>query len=493
MKKNILMLVPHHPDRDPRIKWEASSAAKNFNVLVVGTCASLQEAETKEQDSYFVKNYPIVFARRHLFLSSSNFFKLLPLSIQFLAGMVFLILFPLLFLLNCLKALIKLALLGNQSLFKLLFKYAPVLTQKFTMADFEKSVSISRTKLIRLIKKFPTLVKSINEWNTCKWHFSYISAVTAIFWKEITTSVEKPDVIHCNDIYSLLAGVMAKKKFGYKVIYDAHEYSPYTDPHAIWFKVLLFKWYEKFLINKVDAVVTVNPLLASLLKKDYELKNDVFSVPNAEPWKEHDIAKTVNGPMTKLANGRIKFLFQGGFSPGRGIEELIKVWANVDGTKAALFLRGPLGYYRDLNMNLANALGLLDKSVYFLESIAEDDLVEAAKEADVGIIPYRPIIVNHIYACPNKLSQYMQAGLMIISDNLLYVKQILEEGKAGMVYDSNNAESMLHVIRTAIEDNNLREEFKKNALNYSKNKFNWDKAYKTLDELYVNLTSSNIV
>jgi hypothetical protein len=53
--------------------------------------------------------------------------------------------------------------------------------------------------------------------------------------------------------------------------------------------------------------------------------------------------------------------------------------------------------------------------VLFLEAIDESELVTAAAEFDVGLVPYTPTGLNYSNCCPNKLSQYMAAGLPILA------------------------------------------------------------------------------
>jgi glycosyltransferase involved in cell wall biosynthesis len=188
--------------------------------------------------------------------------------------------------------------------------------------------------------------------------------------------------------------------------------------------------------------------------------------------------------MDEFAGGRCKFLFQGRFSPGRGIEELIRAWAKVDGTRAALFLRGPDNMWRRSAMKLAAELGLLDSSVYFLDAVTEDRLIGAAAEADVGIIPYRPLIINDRLCCPNKLSQYLHAGLMVVANNLPFVKSVIADARAGLSYDSAKLESLIEVVDRIVADGELRRRSQENALRYARERFNWQVEGEKLYTLY---------
>jgi glycosyltransferase involved in cell wall biosynthesis len=227
----------------------------------------------------------------------------------------------------------------------------------------------------------------------------------------------------------------------------------------------------------------VNPLLGAAMRDAYGLDH-VYSVPNAEPWVRIRPQPATGSEMERLARGRTRFLFQGRFTPGRGIDELIEGWARVDGNRAALFLRGPDNMWREAAMSLAARLGVLDRSVYFLAAVREDDLVPAAAEAEIGIIPYKPLIINDRLSCPNKLSQYLHAGLMVVANELPYVKSVLTEADAGLFYDSAQLDTLAAVVHHIAGDPELLRRSRENALRFARDRFNWQVAAEPLYALY---------
>jgi glycosyltransferase involved in cell wall biosynthesis len=308
------------------------------------------------------------------------------------------------------------------------------------------------------------------------------SPATSLFWGYIHEMDMKPDVVHCNDLETLLVGALAKKYFGCRVVYDAHEYYPYCDPYGRWLDIKFFGFLEWLLLRHVDAAVTVNPALARIMSEAYG-KSPIYSVPNAEPAVDIEV-RPCSSVMTELAAGRLKCLFQGRYSPRRGTEEIILGWQHVDPTKAALFLRGPSNVYTEQAKELAKSLGLLDKSVYFLDSVTEDLLVPAAAEADVGIVPYLPEFLIYQFSCPNKLSQYMHANLMILTNDLSYVRSVVEEAQAGLVYNSNRPETVGQAINCVADDRELLARYKANAKLYARETFNWQNYMGVFDALY---------
>jgi len=309
------------------------------------------------------------------------------------------------------------------------------------------------------------------------------SPATVQFWNAIRAMPEKPDVVHCNDLDTLLVGVLAKQHYGCRLVYDAHEFYPVSDPHGKWLDITFFSLLERLLIREADAVVTVNPLLGEAMRAAYCLDR-VYSVPNAEPWVDDRPLPSPGTDIDTLAQGRVKFLFQGRFAPGRGIDELIEGWATVDGSRAALFLRGPDNIWREAAIELAARLGQLDRSVYFLDAVTEDQLVCAAAEADVGIIPYKPLIINDRLSCPNKLSQYLHAGLLVVANDLPYVQSVLTEAEAGVFYSSSDLRTLAAAVHRIIDDPELRRRGRQNALRFARECFNWQVQAEILYALY---------
>src|SRR5439155_10191173 len=112
-------------------------------------------------------------------------------------------------------------------------------------------------------------------------------------------------------------------------------------------------------------------------------------------------------------------------------------------------------------------LGLLGRSVFFLDAVAEAELVAAAAEAEIGIVPYRPLIINDRLSCPNKLSQYLHAGLMVIANDLPYVKSVLTDAQAGLFYNSANLDTLAAVVHRIADDPELLRRSRENALRFA--------------------------
>jgi glycosyltransferase involved in cell wall biosynthesis len=442
-RRRVLMLCAHEPRMDPRIGWEAETAASGFDVTVLGFAAGA--AKTAAPGGvYRVVRLPL--------RTASPLGYLWRLKDVMSPG----------------RRLLMLA-LGFVGMPVLVAAKLAVRVLRLALGDARATAMMPM-----VVRRLFYIAGALR---------TQFAPACALFWPFIQAMPEKPDIVHCNDLDTLLVGVLAKKAFGCRVIFDAHEFYPVSDALCRWIDKAVFSAIERLLVARADAVVTVNPLLARAMAEAYGLRL-VYSVPNAEPWTDSRAIAGTPGEMVALAAGRVRFLFQGRFADERGIREIIAAWALVDGTKAALFLRGPDNEWRRRAMAQAARLGLLDRSVFFLAAVGEERLVEAASEADVGIIPYQPIAINERLSCPNKLSQYLHAGLLVLTNDLPYVRSVLDEAKAGLWYSSADPASFASAVDRILRDPPLLRTCRENARRFARERFNWQAFGGTFLRLY---------
>jgi glycosyltransferase involved in cell wall biosynthesis len=293
----------------------------------------------------------------------------------------------------------------------------------------------------------------------------------ALLWDRASQIGRESNLVYCHDLYTLQAGVMLKRRWGVRLVYDSHEYYPYQYTSRCFRAVI--GAYEAMLVREVDVYITVSPQLAEELERVYRAR-PVHAIPNVEPVPDPK-PPIPKSEMSNLADGRLKLLFQGTFAEGRGLEEVLREWTGVDGTRVALFLRGPQNEWRERLERLAEELGLLGKSVYVLPPVLEKDLIGAAQEADIGLIPYKGDLPSYRLACPNKLSQYLHAGLAILANRIPFVEQTVARGQVGVCYDVDQPGSLARAVEALTGDPPAFERLRKNALEFARSEYNWER------------------
>lgn len=115
----------------------------------------------------------------------------------------------------------------------------------------------------------------------------------------------------------------------------------------------------------------------------------------------------------------------------------------------------------------AAATGLLNKRIFFPLPVDESELVDAAARFHVGLIPYEPHGANHQHCCPNKMSQYMAAGLPMLANETSYVGEVIRRADAGLVVDFRDRQALARAVNLLASDPVARERFARNSADHS--------------------------
>ena len=251
-------------------------------------------------------------------------------------------------------------------------------------------------------------------------------ARSALTLRSFAARVETaPSLVVAHDVLALPAGALLRERFGCPLVYDSHEVWAYADPAAGARGQERVRRFEARYIHRADAVVTVSAPAAALLEHDHGIRGVVVAA-NAEPYAER---QRVSQPRSEDAPLRV--LVHGAATAGRGYDELVEAWRHVDAS-AVLTLRSPESAY---------LAGLAERSddlvragrLVFAPAVAPSALVDAAADADVGVIPYGGDSVNNLVACPNKLSQYLHAGLAVLTTPLRVPAELVRRRGCGLV------------------------------------------------------------
>ena len=281
-------------------------------------------------------------------------------------------------------------------------------------------------------------------------------------------------IISC-DLDTLTAAAVLKSRLNVPIMYDAHEFWPDSVDSFVASEFEFWQAYERRLLRHVDAAVTVSTGIADYMAACYGREFGV--IPNCEPISALQAADRSHISVERFALGEngddVCFLVQGVFAAGRGYELLIDAWRSVcHGAK--LYLRGPYGAERDRLIDYAKNLGVFNNGVCFPEPVAESELVLAASFAAVGIIPYEPKSINNRHCGPNKLSQYMAAGLPILTNKLPFVASVVEGGDCGVVADFGNVMELVAKVNELAASPSLRARLGANAREHFRTSYNWN-------------------
>ncbi len=331
----------------------------------------------------------------------------------------------------------------------------------------------------RTLFSAPASSQTIGDW---WWHLRDILDITMTL-VDTAAKMRGVHAIVASDLHALPAALILKALFDVPVLYDAHEYMPEMNLAAPEFQKQFFAEIETRLVQHTDFRQTVSPGLASIMSQEYGVAFD--TVPNCEP-----AASALEPDFTK-GGDRCVFLFLGLFAAGRGINLLIDAWPHTN-ENAILHLQGPDNDYKRQMVELARSSGLLDTRIFFPEPVAEDALIANAHKADVGLIPYEPIGTNHQHCCPNKMSQYMAAGIALLANSTNFVAETIAAAQCGVVVNFAQTQRLATAISDLALNPGRRQAFARAGNSYFRSTFNWNVQSESLKTHLAEMTRSAV-
>jgi len=282
------------------------------------------------------------------------------------------------------------------------------------------------------------------------------------------------DVFVANDLDTLPANYLASRIKRKPLVYDSHEY--FTEvPELIGRPVVkaIWSWLEKLLVPKVDAAYTVCNSIAEVYRDLYKV--DFKVVRNLPVCSEVEQSEH----QEKAPDQPKIILYQGALNLGRGIGAAIRSMPYLEGVE--LWLAGDGDLAIQLN-ELVVEMGLESK-VKFLGRLPLHKLYEVTSKADLGISLEEDLGLNYRFALPNKLFDYIQAGVPVLVSNLPEMMQIVEHYQIGAIAETHQRKVLAELMRAALFDQEKRLVWKQNLPKAAK-ELCWENEEKFLRSVY---------
>lgn len=258
-----------------------------------------------------------------------------------------------------------------------------------------------------------------------------------------------PDVVQVHDLPALEAGVELSTRWGVPLVYDAHELYPEQRSFTS-VQRRICSQAEKRLIPHARQVFAVNESIAGEMARRYGinkpvvLTNAIDPDPSFDPDAHYNLLREKTG----VGGDRRILLLQGGFAPHRNLEELVLAMRHVRTSNVDLVMMG-FGEFGIRLKEAADRAGLINRRVHFLPAVPQNELLQHSASADMGIIPYPHVDLNSYYCTPNKLFEFIQAGLPILANDSPELRRFVPDNAFGMVASMKNPREIARAIDNA--------------------------------------------
>jgi glycosyltransferase involved in cell wall biosynthesis len=293
----------------------------------------------------------------------------------------------------------------------------------------------------------------------------------------------KVDIYHSNDLDTLLANYLAARIRGKQLVYDSHEY--FLGVPEIQGRAVKKVWtaIERFIFPKLKTIITVNPSIAQLYEEDYGKKLIVVrNLPIVQEIKKVKTKEDLGIPLDKS----ILILQGAGINIDRGAEELLEAIALSN--NYVLYIVGTGDVLSKLKKR-ALIKDLKDK-VVFIGRLPYQEMMQYTLNADVGVTLDKDTNINYRFSLPNKIFDYMKAGIPVLASNLKEVANIINTYKVGLVIENHEPKTILYGLDSILASKELLQEYSQNGLKAIE-ELNWEKEVEPVKEIYSTFKYNN--
>ncbi|MCK5700163.1 MAG: glycosyltransferase family 4 protein [Cyclobacteriaceae bacterium] len=277
-----------------------------------------------------------------------------------------------------------------------------------------------------------------------------------------------------NDLDTLTGVWCASKLRRIPIVYDSHEYFTRVPELESRKKVQkIWKYIERRIQPRLKHIITVNDSIAAIFRNEY--KQDITVIKNM-PLKSP--AKFAQGNLPSGFSDNPIIIYQGAVNMGRGLEELIKAMPYLE--EFNLLLVGGGDLLESLKLIVDQEL---NKRIHFTGRIPFESLGWYTAQASIGVSLEQDMGLNYRLSLPNKLFDYLHAGLPVVASDLPEIRKLVEDVDFGLLVSDFSPVALSKSIRSLWEDKKMYKRFRENALARA-SEYMWEGQEDKLLEVY---------
>ena len=235
---------------------------------------------------------------------------------------------------------------------------------------------------------------------------------------------------------------------------------------------------ERRFIRAARNVVVISQPVYDWYKAEYGLTNlhIVRNVPERDTLQVQPIPEGSFRERFGIPNTATLFIYQGMITIGRGIEDLVEIFSQLDPAKSHVVF---MGFVQDGFQHIIDDAVAAHPNVHYQPGVPRKWIMSYSSSADVGIFVVEDVPLNDVYCLPNKFFEWVHSGLpVLVSSNMEYLSELVEEGEYGW---SCPFDKVSEAVRQ-ISDTNLSS-YSENARRFAAEAV-WEEDAKAFAEVY---------
>ena len=261
----------------------------------------------------------------------------------------------------------------------------------------------------------------------------------------------KSDLLFANDLDTLFPNYLVSKFKKIPLIYDSHEiFCEVPELQKTPFKKRIWEKLEKRIIPKLKYCITVNNSIALYFKEKYKTNFTVVrNIPLSTTAFKLKSKTELNLPQDKKI-----IIFQGaGINIERGAEELVQAMKFISDSHLLIIGSGDVfpkikQMVKDLN---------LEQKISIIYKLPKEELLHYTYNSDLGISIDKDNNLNYHFSLPNKIFDYIQAGLPILASPLPEIESLIKTYNIGNFIENHEPEHIAQKINETLNSVNYND------------------------------------
>lgn len=294
----------------------------------------------------------------------------------------------------------------------------------------------------------------------------------------------RADVYHFHDPELITVGLLLKRG-GARVIYDVHEDAPQeartlnkdrpVEKHV---KAGALSLLEEMAKRCFDAFVCATPHIARKFPRQRTI-----TVQNY-PMLEEFAPRPGAAPARPYGERPPHVVYAGGITAIRGIREMVNAIEKLPEAIAVKFVLLGEFFVPELHAEVAALPGW--RRTHYLGWQERGILQQCLGDARIGLVLYHPE-KDHLDALPNKMFEYMAAGLPVVASDFALWRRIVAETGCGLVADPRDSASIARAVQYLLEHPDEAAAMGRRGRQAVTAQYNWEAEARKLIHLYQGL------
>lgn len=297
------------------------------------------------------------------------------------------------------------------------------------------------------------------------------------------------EVYHAQDQRALPACYIAAWIRRKPLVFDAHELPLSDEGLKRWHR--LHALSERFLagvLPRCTGIITVSSPIAQEICNRYRVPG-VSLIRNIPAYRAVPKGGRLRQYLGLSPDVRIA-LYQGGMQPNRGLDRLIRSAPFLGPDILIVMMGDSVKETQSQLEELIVSEGVAER-VKILPPVLYEELLDWTASADIGLIVYAPDHSPNVRMClPNKLFEYLMAGIPVLTSKLDAVEEVIETYGVGQVVSSLDPADVGAAITAMLADRVALDRMRRNALYAAQHEFCWEKEKQRLIQFYQNILES---